>query len=264
MSRRAGTGNLRGAAPAQAPVNAAPRAGGLRRVGHKGAAGLVTGNTIASFERAAEVGVDTIEFDVLWRRDGAPGIPAPSRSPLVVAHDWEDAAARPPLTLGEALDSFTRPPLDRVEIDLDIKLVGREEEVVAALRERGLVDRAMVSTMNTESLGAIGAIEPELRLGWTFPLVTRAWDRHVLARPAILVALATMRRRFPEIARRRVPEIGASAIWLLHPLATPRLVEVTRELGIELICWTVDDPERVAELREMGVDGIVSNDPRIL
>lgn len=236
----------------------------LRRVGHKGAAGLVTGNTIASFERAVEVGVDTVEFDVLWRRDGAPDIPIPRRTPLVIAHDWKDADARPPLTLADALDAFTRPPLDRVEIDLDIKLIGREDEIVEALRERDLVDRAMVSTMNTESLAAIGALEPGLRLGWTYPLVTRAWDRYVLARPLVLVALAMMRRRFPEIARRRVPEIGASAIWVLHFVATPRLVEVTRELGVELICWTVDDPGRVGELRRMGVDGIVSNDPRLL
>lgn len=236
----------------------------LRRVGHKGAAGLVTGNTIASFERAVQVGVDTIEFDVLWRRDGAPDIPAAERTPLVIAHDWEDADARPPLTLADALDAFTRPPLDRVEIDLDIKLIGREDEIVEELRERGLVERAMVSTMNTESLAKIRAIEPGLRLGWTYPLVTRAWDRSLLARPLVLVALAVMRRRFPEIARRRAPEIGARTIWVLHFVATPRLVEVTHDLGIELICWTVDDPGRVEELRRMGVDGIVSNDPRLL
>lgn len=236
----------------------------LRRVGHKGAAGLVTGNTVPSFARAVAEGVDTVEFDVLWCRDGDPGLPAAERSPLVVAHDWHDAAARPTLTLADALDAFASPPLDRVEIDLDIKLVGREDEIVEALRSRGLVERAMVSTMNTETLTAIGAMEPALRLGWTYPLVTRAWDRKPLVRPLVLAALATMRRRFPEVARRRVPELGAAAIWLLHPLATPRLVEVTRELGIELICWTVDDAERVAALREMGVDGVVSNDPRLL
>ena len=236
----------------------------LRRVGHKGAADLVAGNTIASFERAVEVGVDMIELDVLWPRDGAPGLPARSRSPLVIAHDWHDAAARPRLTLGEALDAFTRPPLDRVEIDCDLKLVGREEDLVEALRERGLIERAMVSTMYTESLGAIAAIEPALRLGWTFPLVSRAWDRSRLARPAVLAALWSMRRRFPREARRRAPEIGASTIWLYHLLASAELVEVTRDLGIELITWTVDDAARVTELRALGVDGICSNDPRLL
>ena len=52
------------------------------------------------------------------------------RAPLVVAHDWHDAERRTPLTLTEALDAFLEPPLDRVEIDLDIKLPGREEEIV--------------------------------------------------------------------------------------------------------------------------------------
>ena len=237
---------------------------GLRRVGHKGAAALVEGNTVASFERAVEVGVDMIEFDVLRMPDGAPGLPPDRRSPLVVAHDWADAEARPRLTLGEALDAFTEPPLDRVEIDCDLKLAGREAELVEALRDRGLIERSMVSTMYTASLAAIAAIEPALRLGWTYPLVTRPWDRRVAARPAVLVAMELMRRRFPRIARRRVPQIGNSAIWVFHRLASPQLVAVTRELGIELIAWTVDDAARVAALREMGVDGIVSNDPRLL
>ena len=240
------------------------RGGSLRRVGHKGAGDLVTGNTIPSFERAIEVGVDMIEFDVLWPRDGAPTMPAASRSPLVIAHDWHDASTRPTLTLGDALDAFTKPPLDKVEIDCDLKLIGRESDLVEALQERNLIERAMVSTMYVESLAAIAAIEPALRLGWTFPLVTRPWDRSRLMRPVVLAALASMRKRFPEQARRRAPEIGASAIWLYHQLASPQLVEVTGELGIELITWTVDSPERVAELRELGVDGICSNDPRLL
>ena len=237
---------------------------GLRRVGHKGAAALVEGNTVASFERAVEVGVDMIEFDVLRMPDGAPGLPPDRRSPLVVAHDWADAETRPRLTLGEALDAFIEPPLDRVQIDCDLKLAGREGELVEALRDRGLIERSMVSTMYTASLAAIAAIEPALRLGWTYPLVTRPWDRRVAARPAVLVAMELMRRRFPRIARRRVPQIGNSAIWVFHRLASPQLVAVTRELGIELIAWTVDDAARVAALREMGVDGIVSNDPRLM
>lgn len=246
-------------------MSAAPPGGRpLRRVGHKGAAGLVAGNTVESFRRGAELGVDTIELDVLWPRDGAPDMPASERAPLVIAHDWQDAASRPRLTLGDALDAFLEPPLDRVEIDCDIKVVGREADIVEALRERGLIERAMVSTMYTESLATIGAIEPGLRLGWTYPLVTRAWDRSLVLRPAVLAALAVMRVRLPDLARRRVPEIGAAAIWLYHPLASARLVEVTRELEVELICWTVDDAARVAKLRELGVDGICSNDPRLL
>jgi glycerophosphoryl diester phosphodiesterase len=236
----------------------------VRRIGHKGAAGLETGNTIASFERAVEHGVDTIEFDVLWLEDGRPSRPAPQRSPLVIAHDWHDAAERVPLTLDEALDAFTRPPLDRVEFDVDMKLIGREEEIVAAIRDRDLLERARVSTMYVESLAKVAALEPTLRRGWSYPLVTRAWDQKRWARPFVGAALLAMRERFPAHARRRVPELGVGSIWLYHLLATRRLVEVADELGIELICWTVDEADHVDRLAAMGVHGIVTNDPRLL
>jgi glycerophosphoryl diester phosphodiesterase len=234
---------------------------GLRRIGHKGAAALVEGNTVASFERAVEIGVDMVELDVLRLRDD-PATPDPV--PLVVAHDPEDAAGRSRLTLADALDAFTRPPLDAVEIDCDLKLPGREEELVEALRDRDLLDRAMVSTMYVESLARIAALEPRLRRGWTYPLVTRPWDRSTIARPAVATALALLARRFPGQARRRAPAMGVAAIWVFHRLVTARLAAVTAGLGIELIAWTVDDAATIARLRTLGVDGIVSNDPRLL
>ena len=240
------------------------QASALRRVGHKGAHAIVPGNTIASFAHAAGIGVEMIELDVLWTEAGSPHRPTSAREPLVIAHDWHDAAARDPHTLEEALESFTRPPLLGVELNCDLKLPGREHELVAGLQRHGLIERAMVSTMYAESLATIGALEPNLRLGWTYPKVTRAWDRSAWARPGVLAALVMMRARLPALVERRAPEIGAAAVWIYHPLITAKLVAATRAVGVELIAWTVDDPGRVAELRELGVDGICSNDPRLL
>ncbi len=205
-----------------------------------------------------------IEFDVLRLADGGPDLPVAERSPLVIAHDWHDAGSRQPLSLDVALEAFTRAPLDAVEIDCDLKLPGREEELAAALRAHGLLERAMVSTMYPESLEALRRLEPALRRGWTFPKVTRPWDRKPLARPAVLAALAMMKARLPRNLAARVERVGASAVWVYHPLIGRRLVARAHELGIELIAWTVDDAARVAELRELGVDGICSNDPRLL
>jgi len=236
----------------------------LRRVGHKGADLLIKGNTIASFERAVEIGVEMVEFDVLRTRDGGPELAADKRSPLVIAHDWGDAASRDPHTLEEVLGAFTRAPLDSVEIDCDLKLPGREQELVAGLREHGLIERAMVSTMYVESLAAIRELEPRLRRGWTYPKVTRPWDKRPLAKPAVVAGLAVMKARLPRIVGRGVELVGADAVWVYHPVISKALVRSTRELGVELIAWTVDDAARIAELRELGVDGIVSNDPRLL
>jgi len=237
--------------------------GPLRLVGHKGADLIAPGNTLESFNAAVEAGVDTIEIDVLWTRDGHPRRPEPERSPLVVAHDWHDAERRAPLTLAEGLDAFLRPPLDRVEIDLDIKLPGREEEIVAALRERELLDRAMVSTMELSSLAKIGKIEPRLRRGWTYPKVKRDWASKRWARAPMLAALIAMRLRLPRIAARALPQMGVDSMWVYHQVVTRRLAQVTRAAGIELIAWTVDDLSRMRKLVEVGVTGLCSNDPRL-
>jgi glycerophosphoryl diester phosphodiesterase len=235
----------------------------ILRVGHKGADLIEPGNTIASFEAAVEVGVDVIEIDVLWTRDGHPRIASAERTPLVVAHDWHDTERRTPLTLTAALDIFLRPPLDRVEVDLDLKLPGREEEIAEALRERQLLERARISTMELSSIARIGELEPSLRRGWTYPKVTRDWASKRWARGPMLAALVAMRRRLPALATRALPELGVDSMWVYHPLVSRRLARATEAAGIELIAWTVDDLPRMRKLVSMGVDGLCSNDPRL-
>jgi glycerophosphoryl diester phosphodiesterase len=198
---------------------------------------------------------------VLWLQDGH--LPLEQRAPLVVAHDWADAARRTPLTLTEALDAFLEPPLARVEIDLDIKLPGREEEIVDALRERGLTERAMVSTMELYSLGRILELAPELRRGWTYPKVTKDWPSKRWAKPAMLAALVGMRYRLPGLAAQQLPRLGVEAMWVYHPLVSARLARICRLAGVELIAWTVDEEKRMRELVAAGVGGICSNDPRL-
>ena len=233
----------------------------MRLVGHKGADLIVPGNTVASFRAAVEAGVDTIELDVVWLADAE--LPPEERHPLIVAHDWEDANSRPLLNLTEALDAFLEPPLDKVEIDLDIKLPGREEEFVEALRERGLIDRAMISTMEMHTLKRVLELEPNLRRGWTFPKTSRDWTRRPWAKPALKAALAGMRLQLPGLAVEKLPRFGVFAMWVYHPLVSPKLAGICKRCGVELIAWTVDDEPRMRELIEMGVDGLVSNDPRL-
>jgi glycerophosphoryl diester phosphodiesterase len=233
----------------------------LRLVGHKGADAIVPGNTLESFRAAVEAGVDTIELDVIWLRDAH--LPLEQRHPLVVAHDWHDAERRTPLALTEVLDAFREPPLDRVEVDLDLKLPGREEEVVDGLRERGLIERSMVSTMELYSLGRVRELEPALRRGWTYPKVTRDWASKRWARAPMLAAMTVMRRRLPGLAAEMLPKLGVGAMWVYHPLVSARLGRITKLAGVELIAWTVDDPAKMRRLAGLGVDGICSNDPRL-
>jgi glycerophosphoryl diester phosphodiesterase len=233
----------------------------MRLVGHKGADLIVRGNTVESFKAAVDAGVDTIELDVIWLRDA--DLPVEQRAPLMVAHDWEAHAAHRPLSLTEALDAFLEPPLDKVEIDLDIKLPGREEEFIAALKERGLIDRAMISTTEMHVLKRVLELEPNLRRGWTHPKARRDYMKRPWVKPALQAALVGMRLQLPGIAAEKLPQFGVFAMWVYHPLASAKLARICHLAGVELIAWTVDDEPRMRQLVDMGVDGLVSNDPRL-
>jgi glycerophosphoryl diester phosphodiesterase len=200
---------------------------------------------------------------VLWTRDGHPRLDAAERTSLVVAHDWHDAEGREPLTLAQALDAFLEPPLAGVEIDLDIKLPGREKEIVAAVRERGLLERSMISTMELSTLAKVRELESGMRRGWTYPRVTKDWASKRWAKLPMLAALVWMRQRLPGLAARELPKLGVEAMWVYHPLASRQLAKITDLAGVELIAWTVDDADRMQRLVDLGVDGICTNDPRL-
>jgi glycerophosphoryl diester phosphodiesterase len=225
---------------------------GLIRVGHKGADHVAPGNTIGSFEAALEHGVDMIEFDVLRARDGR----------LVLAHDYEDAESRSCLTLEEGLDHFAGEAYAGVQLDVDMKLPGYEREVAEGLVTRGLVERSLVSTTYEESLDRLGALAPGLRRGWSVPRVRRNYLRSPLAAPAYAV-VRVWRARLPRRAAARIRAGGCEAVMVHQVLMSRRLVEAVHAAGGQVYVWTVDDAERIRRLEALGVDGVITNDPRL-
>jgi glycerophosphoryl diester phosphodiesterase len=225
---------------------------GLIRVGHKGAHHIAPGNTIESFEAALEHGVDMIEFDVLRTRDGR----------LVLAHDHVDAESRDCVSLEEGLDHFAGEAYAAIQLDVDLKLPGYEREVAEGLLERGLGGRSLVSSHYTESLDLLGRIAPALRRGWSVPRVQRNYMRSPLAVPAYLVA-RVMRARLPGLARARIESGGCEAIMSHQLLVSSRLVRTVHAAGGQVYVWTVDSARRIAALEALGVDGVITNDPRL-
>jgi glycerophosphoryl diester phosphodiesterase len=228
----------------------------LKRIGHKGADLIAPGNTLESFDAALAAGVDMVEFDVLPERLDGSGR-------LLLAHDYEDAARRTPLTLEQGLEHFRQDAWASVEINLDLKLPGYETRVVDALREHGLAERTLVSTMEEASLPVLRAAAPEIRIGWSVPKVRRNYLSSRLTRIPALMAARYGRRVIPARVARAVREGRVDAIMAHWALVSPRLVTAIAEAGGELYVWTVDDPLRIAALERLGVTGIITNDPRL-
>jgi glycerophosphoryl diester phosphodiesterase len=228
----------------------------VKRVGHKGADHIAPGNTRASFDAALREGVDMVEFDVLPdRRDGG--------GRLVLAHDFQDAAARTPLTLEEGLEHFAQDAWAGVELIVDLKLGGYERRVADALGDFGLSARALVSTTHEPSLRVLRELGASPRLGWSVPRVRRDYLASPLTRAPALAAARYARRALPARAARAIRERRIDAVMSHWALVTARLADAVAGAGGELYVWTVDDRAQIAELERLGVTGVITNDPRL-
>jgi glycerophosphoryl diester phosphodiesterase len=227
-----------------------------RRVGHKGAAHIEPGNTLASFDAALRHGVDMIELDVLSERSDGSGR-------LFVSHDYRDLHQRPRVTLEQALEHLRGDQFAELEFDVDVKLPGYELRVLDALREFELVPRTLVSGMFPRGLALIRAAEPGLRLGWSVPRVRHDYTNDALTAVPALAMLTGYRAMLPRRARTALREGRFDAIMAHWRVVSRALMRAVDEGGGELYVWTVDNARQIANLTEMGVDGIITNDPRL-
>jgi len=226
------------------------------RVGHKGAAHIEQGNTLASFDAALAHGVDMIELDVLSERPHGQGR-------LLVAHDYEDARSRSPLTLEQALAHLSHERFSHLRFDVDVKLPGYELRVLELLRAFELVPRTLVSGMFPDALARIRAVEPALRLGWSVPRVRRDYTTDMLTAIPALAMLTGYRAALPRRALRALRQRRVDAIMAHWRVVTRALLAAVRDGRGELYVWTVDDARMIERLTAMGVHGIITNDPRL-
>jgi glycerophosphoryl diester phosphodiesterase len=233
-----------------------PPARTLKRIGHKGADLIAPGNTLESFDAALAAGVDMVEFDVLpENRDGS--------GRLVLAHDFDVVERGGAVTLEQGLAHFAQDAWAGVELDVDMKLAGYERRVVDALREHGLAGRALISTMEEDSLPVVRDEGPEIRLGWSVPKIRRNPLNRRLTRVPAMVLAQYARRILPGRAASAIRDGRIDALMCHWALVSGRLVERIGEAGGELYVWTVDDAQRIAALERLGVTGIITNDPRL-
>jgi glycerophosphoryl diester phosphodiesterase len=218
---------------------------------------------MAAFEKAIELGADGIEFDAHLSADGVPvvihdfAVDATTDGTGRVAEmdlaqlkqldagshfDPAFAGERIP-TLEEVLQAFG----DRLLLNIELKSVsprddGLERAVLALVEEHELRSRVLLSSFNPFSLRRAKKIAPHVRVGLLYapdlPLfLSRAW-------------LAPL---FPHEARH--PE---------HTMVDARTMAWARRRGYRVNTWTVDDPDEMHRLINLGVNGIITNVPDVL
>ena len=224
--------------------------GPLLRIGHRGAAALAPANTIAAVEAALALGVDMVELDVLGRPDRT----------LVLGHSHRELE-REPTTLEDVFALLcARSP--ETGLLADVKGAGFEREFVEALRRYDLVGRTVASTYGLAKLRALRRLEPELTLSRTYPPSRLGLGKRRFV-PVFGPVRAGLRLTLPFRIEAIVGEADVAATTLDHRLITRAAVERCHSLGVAVLAWTVNDRSVLGQLDRLGVDGVISDDPRL-
>jgi glycerophosphoryl diester phosphodiesterase len=219
------------------------------RIGHRGAAAVAPENTLRSLAAAVEAGVDVVELDVVLV-DGE----------LILGHSTRELPHER-ATLDEALAALERAD---VGVHVDVKVQGAEEQIAAAIRRYDLDGRVYASAFWPATLRRFGELDPKLPLALSYPEDRLGVSRSRALGPLTLAGAACLRVALPRRIGVMLSRAGASIASLHHAVVSRAVVERCHALGVPVLVWTVDDPKLIGRLDALGVDAIVSNDPKIL
>jgi len=149
-------------------------------------------------------------------------------------------------------------------VQLDVKHRGLAADVAGALRRRDLLDRSFVSSYSLPILAAFAAAEPALPRSFSYPEDRLGATGSRVLGPAVRPVLAGLRAALPLRLPRWLRVSGARAATLNWSVVTPAAVEVCHRLGVAVVVWTVNEPALAISLVESGIDGIITDDPRIV
>ncbi|MDE3060062.1 MAG: glycerophosphodiester phosphodiesterase [Pseudomonadota bacterium] len=220
------------------------------KIGHRGACGHAPENTLASMQKALELGVDGFEFDIQMSGDGEP----------VVIHD--DTLERTTSGRGFVSD-YTFKELQQFD-------AGKGERIPSLRQVLDLVDgrcRLFIELKAESSSGPVAAILREYvaRRGWSWEqLYVVAFDHS---------QLVAMRRLLPELRTGALlagipvslAAIAAEAgAWSINPCIhhiSKALVDDAHWRGLKVVTWTANEPRHIEKARMLGVDAITSDFP---
>lgn len=217
------------------------------KIGHRGARAYEPENTLRSFQKAIELGVDAIELDVRKTKDNE----------LVVIHNADvnkttdgngsvneltldeikrlvtEKGEKIP-TLEEVLDSVRK----RVKILIELKETGSEEQVLDLVHKKGVADDVIIVSFHEEALQKVRELDSEVATG-----------------------LIYVRHKNPVQA---ALDLKANYLLSLYHFTHSANVKKAHENGLKMIVWTINNKEEVADYKKKGVDGIASDRPDIL
>lgn len=235
-------------------------------IAHRGASSEAPENTLPAFELAARQGADAFELDVRLTADGAPVVCHDATLDRttdgcgpVAALSWSALRSvrvngvDPVCRLEDVLEE-----LPGVRLNVDVKSDHAVGPVLEVLRRTDAWDRVCLASFSERRLA-------RLRAEGGAGLLTSYGPRSALG--LRVRSLAPWPPRAVRVVSRRTGPGPLAQLPRRHgrvPVVDSALVRYARRAGIEVHVWTVDTAAEMAELLDLGVDGLVTDRPDVL
>ena len=214
------------------------------RVGHRGARAYEIENTVESFKKAIDLGVNAIELDLRQSKDGE----------IIVCHDDNlkrlfgrelpvDKATLDELkqstgnriaTLEEAL-RFIDKKVDKIL--LEFKETGYEKKIINLIRKKKLENNVIIVSFLAECLAQVRALNTEIETGLIYTKLMNPVET--------------------------AQKLGAHYLVPLYRFIHSGDVEKAHKYNLKVIVWTINTKEEAIKYIAKGVDGIASDKPDI-
>jgi glycerophosphoryl diester phosphodiesterase len=214
------------------------------KVGHRGAKAYEIENTLESFGKAIELGVNAVEFDVRTSKDAK----------LIIIHDYtlkkvfgkdvrvsemtlrelKELTENRIATLEEAI-RFIGGKVEKILVEL--KEPGYEKKVLDVIKKEKKKDRTIIISFHEEALTHVRDIDKNIETG-----------------------LIYARFKNPLQAALR---LNAQYLVPLYRFVHTRDIENAHKNNLKVIVWTINTEEEAKQFIAKGVDGIATDKPDI-
>lgn len=220
------------------------------KIGHRGACGHEAENTISSFKKALEIGVDVVEFDVHKCKSGE----------LVVVHDCV-------LKKQTDGDGHVQQKTFKELQQLRVKGSGKIPTLQQVL---DTVDKKIMVNIEVKDPQAVRGVAQVIQeyvahKGWSYQhFLVSSFNHHAVKKISELcpkVHYGPCIASIPLNLARVAQELGAHFLTAHSGVLTQELVDDAHKRGVKVFVYTVNEKCEIDRMKQMGVDGIFSDYP---
>lgn len=221
----------------------------ILRIGHRGAMGHITENTVESIQKAIELNCDVIEIDVFKIKSGE----------LMVFHD--DQLDRLTNAKGN-IENYTYAELQKVKVAGTYQ-IPTLEKIIETIDRKAVLNIELKGSNTAEDTNRI--IQLFASKGWSnanFIISSFKWEELEKMRSLNnTIDIAVLTEEEPADAIAFAKQINAVAINPHHKDLNAVNASKIKEANLKIYPWTVNNVEDINRMKELKVDGIITNYP---